>query len=242
MTVDPSRREPPPPLRVGITGHRLNKLPPGSREALDRALSRTLSLVDDGFARAMAADADARPGHARPELRIVSPLAEGVDRMAVEAAPPGWVLEVILPMPRTDYEQDFLPAGETASASLDEFRALLGRAARVTELPALGGPGRDRSGAYARLASSLVGRVDLLLAVWDGRAAEGPGGTATVVVEAIESGLAVAWIDPGRPERAAILSGFDDGDLARPRLRDLDRESVGPLLDAALSRSRDRSA
>lgn len=242
MTVDPSRREPPPPLRVGITGHRLNKLPAGSREALGRALSRTLSILDDGVARAMPANAEARSGGSRPEIRIVSPLAEGIDRMAVEAAPSGWVLEAILPMPRADYERDFLPAGETGSASLDEFRALLGRAARVTELPAGGGPDRDRSRHYARLATALVGRVDLLVAVWDGRAAEGPGGTATVVVEALESGLGVAWIDPGRPDRTAILSGFDDGDLARPRLRDLDRESVGPLLEAALSRSRGRSA
>ena len=233
-------------FRVGITGHRLNKLPPGSRPAVRLALAQTLALLDKEIGQSGPGSPAPDGSPARIGSCIVSALAEGVDRIAVQVAPPGWRLEALLPMPRSDYELDFLAEGETGSTSLDEFRSLIGRAALVTELPALGGEhaatGPGRSQQYAMLGTHLVGQIDLLLAVWDGQAAEGPGGTATVVAEAVGRGVGIVWIDPRRPEHPTILTGFEDGDLARPRLRDLDRESVRTLLSPVHGRSLDPTA
>lgn len=239
MTGDAVAARPVSGFRVGITGHRLNKLPLESRRALGGTLVRTLSCLDEWVAQALSDEKRSRSSACPPEVWIVSPLAEGVDRMAVDAAPPEWLLHAILPMPRADYERDFRPSAESESRSLDEFRTLLGRAARVTELPALRGAvpqtGAGRDQHYAKLGTYLVSEVDLLVAVWDGQKAQGPGGTAAVVAEALRRGVAIVWIDPRQPERATNLRGFENFDLARPLLREFDRESLAPLLDAVLS-------
>lgn len=232
-------------FRVGITGHRPNKLPPGSREAVSLALGRTLARLDAAAAGSIAGARGSSSGRSLPEFHLVSPLAEGVDRMAVQAAPPGWVLDAVLPMPLRDYEQDFLPAGGAGSASLEEFRALLGRAASVVELPALGGEhagtGEARNQQYAMLGTYLVGRSDLLVAVWDGRPAEGAGGTATVVAEALRRAVAIVWIDPRRPDHPAFLRGFEGEDFAKPRLVEFDDVTIMSLLGTVLGRVRDTS-
>ena len=45
---------------------------------------------------------------APPDLRLVSALAEGADRIAAKAAlEAGWTLEVVLPFATEEYEQDF---------------------------------------------------------------------------------------------------------------------------------------
>lgn len=219
-------------LRVGITGHRLNRLAPENRAGLAETLARTLRAID-GAARSRK-ERLRSPG---PPVRLLSPLAEGADRIAAQAAPPGWALAVVLPMPRADYERDFLAAGEHDGPSLREFRELLLRAGSVTELPAIGGQhaseGPERSLQYGLLGPFLVGEADLLVAVWNGRPAEGPGGTATVVREALERGVGVVWIDPAAPGRARILDGFAaSGDVSGPLVRELDGPSLWALIEA----------
>ncbi|WP_375460416.1 hypothetical protein [uncultured Enterovirga sp.] len=218
-------------IRIGITGHRLNKLPEATRRAVRLALSRTFSLLDRALAQS-------GPGQTRRDIEIVSALAEGVDRMAVEAAPPSWRLAALLPTPRRDYERDFLAEGETASASLDDFRTLLGRATSVTELPIVGSDDVNedvaRSQQYSALASRLVRQIDLLVAVWDGGPAEGPGGTAHVIEEGTRCGMRVIWIDPRRPEDAQVLSGFVAGDLAQPIVSRLEASAFATLIEAGL--------
>src|SRR5882724_471399 len=120
---------PVPTLRVGVTGHRANKLGPLTAERLRpqirTALERLGCLVD----RLRRACPDAS-GEAHPVLRIVSPLAEGADRLvAREGLAVGAELLSPLPFRKSSYRHDFVDA-----ASRAEFDGLIGRAARVVEL------------------------------------------------------------------------------------------------------------
>lgn len=51
----------------------------------------------------------------------------------------------------------------------------------------------------------MVERVDLVIAVWDGKVANLPGGTGHTVVTALAMGAPVLLIDPARPESWRIL-------------------------------------
>ena len=171
---------------VGVTGHRPNRLKDAEMSAL-RASARSV----------LTALAEAAPGEAH---RVVSPLAEGSDRiLAEEAAALGWELYSPLPFSRADYEKDFKTA-----ASKREFDELLSQAARVHEL---GGKRDTRSGRES--AYTAVGRVvldvsEVLVAIWDGEGEHGEGGTAQVVREARERGLPAIWI-PSTPPHVPVL-------------------------------------
>ena len=221
-------------IRVGITGHRLNKLEADGREAVRARLSNVFSLLGERIGRLQASPGcelyDARPH----EIRLVSALAEGADRFAAQAAPASWTLAAILPMPVAAYEADFRHAEDPSGLSLREFRELLARAVSVTELPEVdpGGHGEEaRARHYAELGSFLVRQVDVLVAVWDGRPADGPGGTATVITEALARDVGVIWIHPERPQEARLLSGFAQADFAQPVAEPLTCERIDTVLD-----------
>jgi len=122
-----------------------------------------------------------------PDRRLVvmSPLAEGADRLvADEALALGIDLVVPLPMPRKRYLQDFVTA-----ESREQFEALCGQADAIFELPlARGvtmeqisepGPARDRQ--YAQIGVFLCAHCHILLALWDGKSSSNLGGTGQVV-------------------------------------------------------------
>lgn len=189
-------------LRLGVTGHRLNKL--GSEEAarLRREAVRVIALIRDAIDRA----GDARSAEAaRVRLQLISPLAEGADRILAEVAlAQGAELVALLPFARQDYARDFQDA-----ASRGTFHALLAEAVEVVE-PAAGSP-RDRAAGYAAVGAAVVARSDMLIAIWDGEEASGAGGTAQVVAHARGTGLPVLWLptsasDPPRPA-ALLLEG-----------------------------------
>src|SRR5713101_3657944 len=112
MTVRAAEKR--PRLILGVTGH--------------RALTE-VDRVREGVAAALAHIEQTFPGR---KLTIVSALAEGADRIVVQEAlkNPGAELDVILPMPRTDYVRDF-----STQKSRRGFEKLLGRARTVHELP-----------------------------------------------------------------------------------------------------------
>lgn len=225
-------------LRVGITGHRPNKLPGDVPDRVRRTLARSLLAIEASLLRLQSSPAGRAFGPQRPECRLVTALAEGADSLAVEAAPAHWPLDVVLPMPRDVYAADFLRGNEEASPALDAFRRHLGRAASVTELPLLGrgdapaGALRDRH--YEALGHVLVRQVDCLIAVWDGAAAVGIGGTAAVLAEALDRGIGVIWIHPGDPDRARLVERFSHGDVSRPVALPADDGALDGLIQVLL--------
>jgi hypothetical protein len=224
-------------LQIGITGHRSNKIADEHRAAVDRALCALYAMIDESIVAIARETQDAVYSSAAPLVRIVSALADGTDRLAVAAAPGGWQIEAILPMPRAEYARDFF-AAKVSDGSNGEFERLLARAVSVTELPLLAGLDvRDEAGRaqhYHVLGTFLVRQIDLLVAVWDGEQAAGPGGTAAVIARAFEQGRPVLWLDPSNPAQPRHIIALDSAAQDAHRWQSVDASLVDHLLRAIL--------
>lgn len=182
-------------LRVGVTGHRrlaqdqIDDLRERVRLAL-RAITEAATRIKDDQSSGYSVDP--------PLLRVISPIAEGGDRLvAAEGIQAGYELQCPLPFFREEYSNDF-----ASEESKRAFNGLLEHASAVFELDGE----RNRSGDNSResLAYQTVGRVmltqcDLLIAIWDGEPANGVGGTAQMVAEAASQEIPIIWLQPGKP-------------------------------------------
>jgi len=159
-------------LRIGVTGHRVLAELPLVAAGVEAALDR----IEAAF-----------PGQAPV---VISALAEGADRLVTQAVlrRPGARLRVVLPMARSEYLADF-----ATPRSRVEFLALLARADEVIVLPARA----TRDEAYAAANEWLLDKVDALVAIWDGKGAQGQGGTAEVVARARARHWPLAWVHAG---------------------------------------------
>lgn len=130
---------------------------------------------------------DANPGN---RFVIVSPLAEGADRLVASIALNEFdmSLQVPLPLPYEAYVTDFISVD-----SIEEFKDLVGRAEAYYELPMKFGSLEDlavsvenpvnekRNQQYALVGAYLVERCDELIAIYSGDPIAGEGGTGQVV-------------------------------------------------------------
>lgn len=192
---DPRPAVPDRPLlafRVGITGRR--KLPAEHEAPLRARVADVLRLVRQELTllaaqpAALAVYRREADGTVQPRLRLLSPLAEGADRLAAEAAlDEGFTLHAAMPFPRAEYEADFAKN----PASLAAFHALLARAElSATELD---GDREDEARSYQAVGRFVVRNCDLVIAIWDGKPDEGLGGTAGIVRFATRFGPPVWW-------------------------------------------------
>lgn len=199
MDSSPSRTGPPrAPLafRVGIVGHRPDRLKSADLDALGRAIRELLDAVKREVVAVGAARAKLFDG-APPVLRAVSPLAEGSDRIFVEQALAlGFELCCVLPFPRAEFERDFVAPKSLEDGSLARFGRLLTQAKTVFELD---GIRADEVRAYGTGGRVVLNQSDLLLLVWDGRREGKLGGTEETMAEAQRRGVPVAWIDAKAP-------------------------------------------
>jgi len=196
-------------VRVGVTGHRVL----AHADRLAEEVARALPLIQN-----MVCTSPATP----VLLTVVSPLAEGADRLVARQAlaRPGATLEAVLPLPVADYQTTF-----SSEESRQEFREALAGAATLTELPAV----ETREEAYEQAGHYVVERCDVLLALWDGRPAAGQGGTADVVAWARDRDVPVYWIHTEPPFRAAwVETGLTHGLDAYRALDDFNRASMRP--------------
>ena len=208
MPLTDAAQAPPKPVmafHVGGTGHR--HLPGADAAGLQRAAAGLFRTIREAILELHASDqAQAAPLYQPepPGLRYLCGLAEGADAILAEAAlGEGWDLVAVLPFDPDEYAADF------SGSALDRYRSLLARAASVCSLDG----DRDAGTAYADIGELVVGQSDLLLAVWNGLPARGPGGTAEVVQMALRRGLPVAVLPPSGPCVPAWLGG-DPGDVA----------------------------
>ncbi|HSG97547.1 MAG TPA: hypothetical protein VLA11_06115 [Woeseiaceae bacterium] len=157
------------PMVIGVTGHRdLRKDEiPGIR-----------SRVRDLFL-------DLKERFPSRKLRLLSPLAEGADRLVANVAVElGIELSVVMPMPYGVYQADF-----SSEESAAEFDMLYAQAHDIYELPiarngtleSISQPGRARDLQYAQMGVFLSAHCHILLALWDGKISGQLGGTAQVV-------------------------------------------------------------
>ena len=188
-------------LCVGVTGHRLDALPPECVTRLPGQIRDALALLTRSAVTVHAGAADCfAPGE--PRLQFVSPLAEGADQVAAEVALElGYSLHAVLPFARADYRGDFSSEGSAA-----KFDALIAKAQSVLELP---GSRSCEAEAYMMAGRATVAHCDILVAVWDGRLARGHGGTAEVVQLAIRRGTPVLHLPVDATPPRLLWSAFD---------------------------------
>jgi hypothetical protein len=154
------------PFIFGVSGHRdlvRTDLP---------ELRKQLHTVFDRF----------RSAYPNASFELLSPLAEGADRVAAEVAlASGIKLAVPMPMVQADYERDF-----TKPESLSEFRRLLATANSQWELSgdqskqSLLSDNNSRTQRYAAVGDFIARASHVLILLWDGRDNQKVGGTAWV--------------------------------------------------------------
>ena len=165
-------------VTIGVTGPRV----------LDDE-ARLARQVEDALSQIQDRVSDALPSKVR--FRVLSPLAEGADRLVAKIVltRSDAQLDVVLPLPEADYMRDFeLPASKA------EFEGLLSRARRIERIGAK--PSREE--AYEAAGRHVVDHCDALIALWDGTPASGRGGTAEIVQYARDRGCPLYWIHSER--------------------------------------------
>jgi hypothetical protein len=220
----PTPNSPPRPrlaIRVGVTGHRPNKLGEADLSALRRRIAEILTIVQRVVAE-VAADPASGFRDGPPAARIISALAEGADRLvAEEGLRLGFELQVALP-----YSAELHAAEFSGSASYKEFEGLLGRA---TAVRVLDGAARDPA-AYEAVGLAVLRNCDFLIAVWDGEASAKQGGTAQIARLAAERQMPTVRIDSRRPHRATLVSLDDAGKVGESDLVPLAARLKGLVL------------
>ena len=114
----------------------------------------------------------------------------------------GFLLDVVLPFQQDEYADDF-----SDKASKDEYLTLLKRARSVFEIE---GKRANEARAYEAAGLIMVGNVDILIAVWDGKEPAGIGGTALIVEKAIGAHVPVVMIEPVDAAKASLLWTADN--------------------------------
>ncbi|HXC55415.1 MAG TPA: hypothetical protein VNU97_08980 [Rhizomicrobium sp.] len=185
-------------LRVGVTGHRPGpKLSPEQASRVRRTVDAILADIAGLTREVVARDAWAFASR-RPELSIVSALAEGADRIVAEAGlAADFRLDAILPFARADYRGDF--ESEPSRLAYDD---LLAKSGAVFELDGR----REAVGrAYEAAGLLMLANADIVIAIWDQMPADGIGGTALIVEQAMAADVPVIVVDPTRPAEPSIL-------------------------------------
>ena len=151
------------PIVLAVTGHRV--IPKQDEEALCNAVNGELNLITKS--------------NPHSPCILISALAEGADRLVANCALNlGWQLCTVLPLTQDDYETDFRD-----DASVAEFRELLSRS---TWVKVIAPKHHLRPACYHELGLWLSQQAQVLIALWDGQPAKGPGGTADVVRTFVE--------------------------------------------------------
>ncbi len=166
-------------IRVGVTGHRflaeIDKVTTGVDAALDMIVA----------------------AFKKQPLAVLSSLAEGADRLVARRIFAKYAahLIVVLPLPESEYILDF-----EISGSKEEFHSFLAKADKIIPPPKVD----TRDEAYVTTGRYILDHCDVILAIWDGKEAQGMGGTGELVTEARRRKLPVAWVHAGNRQPGTI--------------------------------------
>jgi len=146
----------PGPCVVGFTGHRRVK----HEKAIAQVLGEVIASLQQDIGR---------------DLVGRSSIASGADTLFAEACLASnlkWI--ALLPFPEAEFKKDF------SEADWKRAKAVLDRAERVE----ISSEAAERPRGYLDCGLATVDGADLMVAVWDGKAPRGPGGTAQIVEHA----------------------------------------------------------
>lgn len=195
-------------IRIGVTGHR--QLPDVERLSgkISQVLRKDIFDLFDEKSKKLIRSSPYTP----IAFSILTPLAEGADRLVAKEVLklPDSRIEVVLPLTKEDYLQDF-----ESQESHHEFEALLSKARRPITLKKRSLRGKfseddvreSRRQAYEDVGRYVVNHCDVLIALWDGEASRGKGGTAEIVKYAMEKKRSVIIISTIPPCDITIEKG-----------------------------------
>lgn len=195
-------------LNVGITGHRVGALTAPLVRSLRPTVYTVFQQLREATLRLRESEA-AFCSDTAASLLLHTPLATGADQIAaICARSSGYVVKALLPFEAQEYRNDFAPGEE-----LDGFEQALAAADEIVALP---GERADAVAAYVQVGEALVGSADVLVAIWDGEQARGPGGTAHVVEMALHSSVPVIHVEVRRAAAGVRLRALIEGATPHP--------------------------
>jgi hypothetical protein len=209
-------------IRIGVTGHRKLEDPAAVRALVKRAIDTEIErLFPDESKQKIKRVGET--GTTAVSFRVLSPLAEGADRVVARAvlAEPDARLDAVLPLAVEDYLEDF-----ATEESREEFKELLSRCRKPVFLRTRriqddrhdpGDQAELRRNAYVHVGRYVVDHCDVLIAVWDGEPSRGRGGTAEIVQYAREQkrpiirvwGDSFEMLNHGNGLDASAIDGID---------------------------------
>lgn len=168
-------------ISIGVSGHRHIDI---KNENLQKKLRDALKQIIN--------DAD--------EVKLISPLAEGSDRLFIDIAfeiVPMKIKNLTIPMP---FEKDRYMKDFKKQSSRDKFEYYFDKSnfknsekLSIDSFSTLAGKNDDES--YLNVGKCVVDKSDILVALWDGKKANGIGGTGDIVKYAEEEGKAILYIN-----------------------------------------------
>jgi SMODS and SLOG-associating 2TM effector domain 1 len=215
-----------PMVRIGVTGHRDLADPAAARHLVAEVIGLVLRTLDTAI----------RPGGflhvARPPVipvgyQVISPLAEGADRVAADVvfcdgpdlSARARELVVPLPFPLDFYRgSDGQPGSDCSDAESQAEFDRLQSAACWTRPLSTSDPSdqQERDAGYHEVGKFVIAHSDVLLALWDGSRKQSKGGTAAIVRLALRSGVPVIWIPVTRRGRSE--AGAPSDSITEPQL------------------------
>jgi hypothetical protein len=211
-------------IRVGVTGHRPNHLKDSDIPLLRKQIHHVLQSVRNAGAE-IAGDSLAGYDSREPVFRVISPLAEGSDRLvAEEALALGYELQSPLPFPADDYENDFATA-----ESKKQFRELLKKATAVLELDGSRENQDAQNRAYESVGRTVLRHCDVLIAIWDGEVVRSQGGTAQIVAEAGQLRIPTVWLKTVPPHDACVLISTEADGRCQLGIEELEKQLITQL-------------
>jgi hypothetical protein len=211
-------------IRVGVTGHRPNHLKNSDIPLLRKQIHHALQSVRNAGAE-IAGDSLAGYDSLEPVFRVISPLAEGSDRLvAEEALALGYELQSPLPFPADEYAKDF-----ATPESKKVFRELLKQATAVLELDGSRENQDAQNRAYESVGRTVLRHCDLLIAIWDGEEARSKGGTAQIVAEAGQLHIPTVWIKTLPPHDSCILIATEADGRCQLGIEEIEKQLIAQL-------------
>lgn len=174
-------------LNVGITGHRAGALNAPVVRTLRPIVYTIFRELREAMLKIQESE-DAFSSSTAARLSLHTALATGADQIAaICARSSGYFVRALLPFEPNEYRKDFAPGDE-----LDGFEQALEAADEIVALP---GDRSDLQAAYVLVGESLVRTADILIAIWDGEQARGPGGTGQVVELALQNSVPIIHVE-----------------------------------------------
>ena len=194
-------------LNVGITGHRAGVLTAPYVRSLRPVVSEIFKQLREAALNLRLSE-DAFCSLTEPRLLLHTGLASGADQIAAKhARSSGYRVHALLPFEPDEYRKDFAEGRE-----LHRFERALAAADDIIALP---GQRSDLEAAYVLVGESLVQHADVIVAIWDGQAARGRGGTAEVVGLALRNSVPVIHVDiSGGSDSIRTRALIDDGETS----------------------------